>query len=151
MRVRSIMLKQAKVVIDSQPEIPYSVVTVETQQDIEALIGRIGEVNSTYLGKIYWASMAANRLVLVMHGQDSLGEILKYLSDAFSFTCVPGNTGYGVARYPMDGLEFEELVRLSAESAKYAYHKQSGYHISNRADMRRNLYQEMASTGSTER
>ena len=84
-----------------------------------------------------------HRIIVVIQGLDQLGDILSFLKSTFGRLCSPENTGFGIARYPLEALNFNDLVSLSTHASTTAFNEKSAYQVSNGNLRRQNLYREI--------
>ena len=124
-------------------DIPYSVVALETEQPINDLLVRLASVNKSFFGTLSWSQVSEHRIIVVIQGLDQLGDILSFLKSTFGRLCSPEDTGFGIARYPLEALNFNDLVSMSTQASTSAFNNKSAYQVSNGNPRRQNLYRKI--------
>ncbi|MEM7077167.1 MAG: hypothetical protein AAF513_00940 [Pseudomonadota bacterium] len=127
--------------MESKLSLPFAVVALETEAPRHELSERLSALPHSPVGQLHWTSTDAGP-VLILEGTDALGEILSVVGKTLSGLCDAQNTGLGIARCPLDGQGFDDLLTLSRDAAAQAFAKRSGHEVSSRSDTLRILYGE---------
>ena len=110
MQIDPQVIKSIAAIAHTQPHIPFSMVTIESDVSLDAQVERLVDLPYTF-GSVCWAPLSPRRLLLVTYGLESLSQLTNFISDTFQGLCNKANTGFGIARYPLDALVFAVISR----------------------------------------
>ena len=124
-------------VLSPYNEAPYSVVALRSDAQLGELFAHLHKARDGFWGKLSWRAVSDSHIVVIIQGIDNLGDLLSFLQETFARSCSSQNTGFGIARYPLEGLDLKNLVAMSIEASSAAFNDQSVYQISDRRTCRR--------------